>query len=75
MAGIPGCKNFQSYKYSFDLGSNAVVEYEGESLSVTVSLDVNRVIIKWSVNHKQYEDKKIGDHIMKATVDLSGSGK
>ena len=36
--------------------------------SQELSRDINRVIVRWLINHIQQEDKKIGDHIRRATA-------
>jgi len=36
--------------------------------SEELSNDVKKTIVRWLVNHIQYEDKKISDHIRRVTA-------
>lgn len=36
--------------------------------STELSNNVNKIVVRWLVNHIQREDKKIGDHIRKITM-------
>ncbi|MCL1975513.1 MAG: hemerythrin family protein [Firmicutes bacterium] len=40
-----------------------VKHYEESGSSAELSNDVNRIVVKWLINHIMREDKKIGEHI------------
>ena len=41
---------------------------EGES-PVELSGEINKIVVKWLINHISYEDKKIGAHIRKCEME------
>jgi len=55
--------------------NNYIQECKEKGTSDNLSRDVNRIIIKWIVNHIQYEDRKIGDFIKKQTLTKAVKGK
>ena len=54
--------------------NNFILECKEKGTSDELSRDVNRIVIKWIVNHIQYEDKKIGDFIKNQSVAKTGKG-
>ena len=45
-----------------------VEKYNQNGSSEELSNDVNRVVVRWLIDHIQKEDKKIGDHIRSVTA-------
>jgi hemerythrin len=42
-------------------------KFQKNGSSTELSNDVNKIVIKWLINHIQREDKKIGEHIRSVT--------
>ena len=60
----PGYENHKRIHEEFKVTVGGLVEkFTAGGSSAELSSDVNKIVVRWLVNHIQREDKKIGDHI------------
>jgi len=67
--GYPGYERHKRIHEDFKATVGGLVEkFTISGSSAELSSDVNKIVVRWLINHIQREDKKIGEHIKSLTV-------
>ncbi|MCL1981822.1 MAG: bacteriohemerythrin [Clostridiales bacterium] len=69
--GYPDYERHKQLHEDFKVTVDELVQrYSASASTAELSSDVNRIVVRWLVNHIQREDKKIVEHIRKTAAQL-----